>query len=720
MALSPRDQDLMTTSDKLSQSPDYSVGSIVFERFEIVDVVASGAQGRVFKARDLMLDKTVALKVLLGTTKNDRDIVRFQHEARLASKMKHQGIATIYDFGIRNNCPFLSMEFVDGESLEAILEREHTLSLLDFLEIFLQVCDAIQHAHQAGIIHRDIKPSNIIVSKNEHGSVRAKVLDFGVAKTLDIIQENKGRLTPTGNIVGSPYYMSPEQSKSQPLTTKSDNYSLGCVMWTAIVGEPPFVCDNVMETLLCHGNTAPPKIAKLVDDKFPLQLTELIDGLLAKKPADRPDLKGVVIPTLVELLNSCIADLQKVATADSAQPSGSANNEIETVTPKRGSKLLLGFAACGLLIVTGVLIAIQLSRNTHLDSFSVSKTSHNDFMDGLKVGTVKEAEALNEETTEMFVERVRQGLKHDLSLGLDLKRETLVECTKLPALYRLDLTVASVYDSDLKVIAKIPNLRYLSLNRTQVKTLDGIDKVAKLKGLELKNTEISNSSLENVSKLNNLENLNLTHDNVDAEGIKYLLGMPKLRDLDLSGVPIDAATAKIIGTLPHLQTITLRDSKISYASLRDILNSDSLIVIRMENNQSIDNDQLMKLRFDFPSVTFTPRSSMLKQLNKQIEAAELKYNYQEAYDRSKDLIRLLTRRYGAKSAITLEKCAKLSVYAAMLRKTSEAAQLGAKASRVDDNKSEEAGKVKSMILELEAAQKSQKLPASKKSHNPSE
>lgn len=680
------DQDLMTTSDKLSPSPDYfdfSVGSIVFDRFEILDEVASGAQGRVFKAKDLLLDNTVALKVLLSTTGNDRDIVRFQHEARLASKMKHQCIATIYDFGILENTPFLSMEFVAGESLEAILERDRTLPLLDLLEIFLQVCDAIQHAHAAGIIHRDIKPSNIIVSKSEDGTTRAKVLDFGVAKTLDVIQESKGKLTPTGNLVGSPFYMSPEQSKGQSATTKSDNYSLGCVMWTSLVGEPPFVGENVMETLLRHANETPPKLSTLVDDEIPLALTELIDGLLAKNPDDRPDLKTVVIPSLVELLNNCIADLHRAALAKETEGADTIDSASEKVAFWKSTKLWLGVTCFVFLVFIGYAIEFQADRNAQIEkTVSVAATSNDDFLNGFKVDTDIDGESLNRATRERYFEKVRNGTKHDLSLGFDLKKETLLECTRLPGLWRLDLTVASVYDSDIGVIAKIPNLKYLSLNMTQVKTLDGIDKVSKLEGLELKKTAIDNLALKNVAKLRKLEILNLTHTNVDDEGIKYLVGMPNLRDLNLSGVSINAKSAKYIKTLPRLEVLRLRESDISEAVLREILGMDSLRMVYLENCKSIDEKHLLQLRLDFPTVKFPPESSIVEWLDKHADEAIKKDDQKVLFGKLSEIIRLLKRRYGKDSALVAGYSTRLAVCAALLGKQSEAIGLAEDAIRI--------------------------------------
>ncbi|MBX9666955.1 MAG: serine/threonine protein kinase, partial [Candidatus Obscuribacterales bacterium] len=174
-----------TNSAQAMDSAEFSVGSVVFEKFEILALISSGGKGRVYRARNLHLNLDVALKVLLTEAHSQVDVMRFQSEARLASKLNHPNIATIFDFGLFGGRPYLSMELVDGESLAKRLERVQRLRLDEFLTIFIQVVDALVFAHEQGVIHRDVTPANIVIAKGHDGELIAKVLDFGIAKKLD-------------------------------------------------------------------------------------------------------------------------------------------------------------------------------------------------------------------------------------------------------------------------------------------------------------------------------------------------------------------------------------------------------------------------------------------------------------------------------------------------------------------------------------------------------
>ncbi len=282
-----------------SRLGDYVVGAVLFDKFEILDVIADGGKGRVLKVRNIDLQSLFALKVLSNKTISDEDLVRFHNEAKLASKLSHPNIASVFDFGSFKGFPYLVMELVDGQSLKEYLNERRVLNHHEFLDVFVQVTKALVHAHQLGVIHRDVKPANIAVKVDDSG-LTAKLLDFGLAKRIELDAEKIGRLTATGAVLGTPLYMSPEQARALPLSPKTDAYSLGCVMWEALVGQPPLVGDSAIETLLLHQHSEPASI-KRHNAEIPSALAEIIDGLLKKDPDSRPDLKESVLPEL-ELL----------------------------------------------------------------------------------------------------------------------------------------------------------------------------------------------------------------------------------------------------------------------------------------------------------------------------------------------------------------------------------------------------------------------------------
>lgn len=229
-----------------------SNGQIFAGQYEILEKLGEGGMSVVYKARHLTVDRIVAVKVLLpGRELDETSMQRFQQEARAAARLDHPGIVRVFDFGLDEelNCPFLVMEYVQGQTLGEVLEERGALPEAQAKDIVLQVAEAIEHAHQRFVVHRDIKPSNIILQQVAGDRLRAQVLDFGIAKVID---KEAGQLTitRTGEIFGSPDYMSPEQCLGKALDNRADIYSLGCVLYECVMGRAPFHCDSPVETMM--------------------------------------------------------------------------------------------------------------------------------------------------------------------------------------------------------------------------------------------------------------------------------------------------------------------------------------------------------------------------------------------------------------------------------------------------------------------------------------
>lgn len=280
-------QDESGTSGQLPQPPlgEFEPGSIAFYDYLIIGKVGAGGMGVVYKATNILLDRNAALKVLPVDAISVNDVVRFQNEARTLSRLEHSNIARLFDFGIGDgHRPYLSMEFVEGDTLQESIEKNGPLPLDLFFEVFIQICHGLAHAHEKNIVHRDVKTSNIMLSVDDSGALRAVLLDFGVAKMSD----DSGQVTKTGGMVGSPLYISPEQIVGEPATAASDIYSLSCVMFCALTGEPPFSGETVLETLTLHREgVVPIKKLDAIDGIFP-DLCKLIEQGLSKSPAQRP------------------------------------------------------------------------------------------------------------------------------------------------------------------------------------------------------------------------------------------------------------------------------------------------------------------------------------------------------------------------------------------------------------------------------------------------
>jgi eukaryotic-like serine/threonine-protein kinase len=259
---------------------------VLGDRYEILNPLGSGAMGFVYQAYDRRLNRTVAVKALSADLELDEESrKRFEAEAKVASTFNHPHVAAIYDYGVdKGNIPYIVMEFVDGESLDNILKNGNKMRVADAVLVFKQVAEGLHHAHKKGVVHRDLKPGNVIITKDEFGQETAKLVDFGLAKV--VFADKSARLTKTGDVLGTPLYMSPEQITGQELDARSDIYSLGCVMFQALAGSVPFRGKDAMATAHLHVTAAMPEIG-LESNPLNQRLTAIVRRCLEKKKAER-------------------------------------------------------------------------------------------------------------------------------------------------------------------------------------------------------------------------------------------------------------------------------------------------------------------------------------------------------------------------------------------------------------------------------------------------
>jgi len=253
-------------------------GTLFHGRYEIQNQLGRGGMGMVYQARDRTLDEVVAIKVLRPDFGQDpRMIDRFKSEIKLARRIRHRNVCAIHDYGEDRGLLYISMELVDGVDLKRILRERGGLPAAEAYELAIQVAEGLQAVHEAGIIHRDLKSPNIMVD----GKGIARLMDFGVAKRF-----GEGTVTATGNIVGTPEYMSPEQAQGRRLDYRSDIYALGIVAYEMFTGRVPFRGETPISTILKHINDPPPLDGPPAA-KIPPDLTPVLRRCLAKEPAER-------------------------------------------------------------------------------------------------------------------------------------------------------------------------------------------------------------------------------------------------------------------------------------------------------------------------------------------------------------------------------------------------------------------------------------------------
>ncbi len=263
------------------------IGLKIAQYYNVEKVLGSGGMSVVLLATQELLQKQYAIKMLLPhLLSNEITLQRFQNEGRSLVELSHPNIINIHNFGtINDSIPYLIMDYIEGYSLSDLISQNKYLPQIRALNIFKQIASALSHAHHKKIIHRDLKPSNVMVLTNENDKV--KILDFGIAKMLTEV-ENIGKLTKTGDIFGSPYYMSPEQCRGDKLDERSDIYSMGCLMYETLAGKPPLVGNNLLESLHMQLNEIPKSFNKVNPSlKIKSSLESIVFKALAKDPNNR-------------------------------------------------------------------------------------------------------------------------------------------------------------------------------------------------------------------------------------------------------------------------------------------------------------------------------------------------------------------------------------------------------------------------------------------------
>src|SRR6185503_14287438 len=271
----------------LERRDDPLLGQTLASKYLIEKLIKRGGMGAVYVGKHILMDKTVAIKVLRPSLALDDDVVRrFSREAKAASRISHPHAVSVTDFGeSENGVVFLVMEYLDGQTLKEIIKSEGQMGLNRAVEIIRQVSGALDAAHEQGVVHRDLKSDNIMLSQTNGGDW-AKVLDFGIAK-IQQTETVDADITAANLVIGTPQYMSPEQcSQSTTIDARSDIYSLGIIIYEMLAGQLPFTGESPTVIMMKQVQDPPPSILDVRPD-LPATISALISKSLAKQPADR-------------------------------------------------------------------------------------------------------------------------------------------------------------------------------------------------------------------------------------------------------------------------------------------------------------------------------------------------------------------------------------------------------------------------------------------------
>ncbi|MDX2107652.1 MAG: protein kinase [Candidatus Melainabacteria bacterium] len=525
--------------------PEDSPKTIVAERYTVEKEIGRGGMGVVLKAHDKTLDITVAIK-LLGKDPTGQGAARLQREATAAGKLKHQNIARVFDFGqTDDSTPYMVMEYLEGQTLADLIKEIGKLDCKTAIPIFAQVAAAMSYAHNNGVIHRDIKPSNVLLVELEQSPSQVKLLDFGVAS---IVNDNQ-HLTRTGAIVGSPLYMSSEQTLGEDATSRSDIYSFGCLMFETLTGQVPFMGSSALETMSMHRSSAPPLLSDLISVQMvPNDIVLLIDECLRKSPQNRPaDFAAVLdrLKTIQESLEN------KTLSAELIQKISNQHFKIRLHQFWKSR-----FGALTVLAILCALLALGYSvfKSEHR---RVAETKTVPKRSAIENPLLKDGSMISPKGT------IGSGLRYiDSSDSAMVSADDSVTDSDLIVLKNKRVNVAyldhGAFDGSGLQYLNPDTLTYLSIKNSGVKSenLKYLRSMKLLRTLQIGSPFISDDALKNLQGLSSLEFLNLRSDKITNSGIKNLESLP-IQEFSIQSIGITDEVTNSLQKMKNLQILHL-------------------------------------------------------------------------------------------------------------------------------------------------------------------
>ena len=522
------------------------------ERYLDFSPAGKGGMGQVFQAYDQFLKKEVAVKVLIGEQASDRQIMRFQKEAKLASSLAHPNIVKIFDFGVSERQElFLIMDFVRGESLQDLINRNGPLPLQEALGYAGQICDALSHAHSHGVVHRDIKPSNIMLEASERGKPMVKIVDFGLAKQVD----DQSGFISQGSTVGTPLYTSPEQVKNEIVDYRSDIYSLGCVLFAMLTGKPPFRGETAMATFEMHVNR----------DVSEISLDDCLESLSEES---REDLEDIIRHSMTKSpdgryqdIMEFKADLQELMLEEThilKHEDDNLQSRMMVLTLDSLSKPKIG-AIVALTVFLLVAVGLQLNQSLSQSAANRAEVRLAPFI----------TSSLDDIPGDIIFRVRRNG-----------------SCVWMGSCAMKDEDIKSLKDDKIEAL----ELRGLAMKGTGFKYLAG----KTILRLSIRDTKINNANLRFLNDIKGLENLDLSYSGVSDEGIANLAPNPGLEGLVLSGCRgiTSRSIPLIVERFPNLTGLVLNFTSTDGSELAKLQGLKSLSHLSLTGLKLKDEDVL--------------------------------------------------------------------------------------------------------------------------------
>lgn len=576
-------------------------------RYKPLALLGSGGFGTIYRCQDRLLNKTIALKMMRHLT--PQQMVAFQHEAKATSRFKHPNIVQVYDFGATDSgAPFMTMEYVNGISLDQWVEKNGTLNVNQAISVFRKVCDALAHAHRAGVLHRDIKSSNVLLIDAASENPEVKLIDFGVA--LFRTEEGVSLHVQGSTIAGSPNYMAPDQILGKQYDERSEVYGIGCTIFEALTGRTPFEGEHTLDTLRQQASLTPPRLSDIKpQDVFEEELEELVARCLSKDQEAR---------------FQSMKELEEALEGLKDQPEEVLLPEPELVpapvVPPTDRKSLSRASP----IVVALLIALIAvgSIGGWMAYHKATKIAETEMIPS-KVPDVQKsvsgaAETLLEADRPRFIMAMKGGRDWLIAKGA-VTDDDLIELKGRTDYHNLALVRDGVTGKGLVNLDASINMLTLSNTLLSDRYLPLLKKHKDLEFLEVDNTLLTDHGLVHLTEMPSLRSLNIGNDRITDAGIGVLVQIKRLHRLELTDAPkITAAGLQTLSKAPHLKQLVLKNFKVGSHDLSwlkklpnlesiefansgiddkalELLATTRLERIRLFNNKEITNSGLKKL-----------------------------------------------------------------------------------------------------------------------------
>lgn len=575
----------------MDTQPELFVG-----RYRIIRQIGAGGMGVVFEAEDQLLNNTVAIKTIKKGIFSGEHIMRFDREAKALAALNHPNLVALYVFGVTDdNEPYMVMRLESGVPLSELIEKER-IPLKKAIQILIQICQAMQHAHDRSVLHRDLKPSNILVRDLDTDRPNAVVIDFGVA----MVDQGSAidSLTKTGMFVGTPAFMSPEQVKGQEIDCRSDIYSLGCIMFQALTGLTPFTAPSTLEVLGRKISKRAPSINSAVPGlTYSTRLEEIVQKCLELSASDR-------YSSMLELKN----DLEHLGERETAEMQTTSANSI--LSSKRIRQVIL-IAILILLPMSFALLMFGEQPRTvvsqsepkreveriqskplsedlalHFDDDSTSQRGSYVFIDHkpIRLSSIGAESTALDLVQNYSRDRPPRSLKFRNSA---ITGKLFEKCKNLP-IVRLDIVGCSIDDAGIRSLSGLQQLESLEISS---------------------NAEvIAPAALRSLKDLTNLKVLKIDDCNFDASHVVELAKLNHLEHLDLSNNPrLDDDCTETLSKMSNLIGLAVNNTHISGDGLKKIVKNKRLKALSLKGLIIGDNDalSLVKLKLESLNVEAT-------------------------------------------------------------------------------------------------------------------